>query len=67
MQTGTWLWMVVAATAAIALIRSVGARLSWLRRLVSNHTRIEYCCWLSSRAWPTPAVRLTASVTLMVR
>ena len=53
--------------AEIALIRSVGARLSCVSRLVSNHTRIEYCCWLSRRAWPTPAMRLTASVTLMVR
>ena len=51
----------------IALIRSVGARLSWVRRLVSNQIRIEYCCWLNRCAWPTPAVRLTASLTLMVR
>ena len=51
----------------IAVIRSVGARPSWVRRLVSNQTRIEYCCWLSRRAWPTPAMRLIASVTLIVR
>ncbi len=52
---------------AMAPVMSEGDRPRLVSRLVSNQIRIEYFCRDSSDAWPTPGVRETGSITLMVK